>query len=672
MQCFFVVVVIFKCKVVCMTPLAEKKSKKQSPSTWLEHILKAISNTRITVLGDYCLDAYWKIESKETEMSLETGMPIRRVIAQRYSAGGAGNVAMNLKALGVAEVRCIGQLGEDFFGSELVRLLKAAMICTDGLLRTGDHWQTPVYAKPYRDGQELNRFDFGAANIMSASQVTNLLAVLEEAVADSTAVVINQQLAVSFLSPEMISGINALIAQCPRVPFLIDSRHHAGAFKGAVLKLNAHEAARFVGKNHPLNRMIGRDEVRSDALAISNQIGQPVFITRGNRGLIVANAGLVHEIPGIQIIGKTDTVGAGDTALAALAAMLGCCDDMESAARLANLAASVTVSKLHTTGTVTPDELRAIYPNVNYIYEPELAENPRLSRFLPDSEIEIIREKPIVTIRHAIFDHDGTLSTLRQGWEKIMEPMMLHAILGDRLRAIPSEIFHRIEADVRAFIDKTTGIQTLAQMKGLIGLVREYGYIPEGQILDEHGYKAIYNQALLDMVRLRIGKIERGELLAGDFEIKGARRFLEKLHSEGVKLYLVSGTDIADVEAEASVMGYAHLFNGGIHGAVGDLKVEAKRVVIESIIESDGLAGPELLVVGDGPVELREGGRRNALRLGVGSNELCRYGLDLTKRSRLIRAGADIIIPDFSQIDRLYAILGLSVPGSNGLIHKSK
>ena len=112
------------------------------------------------------------------------------------------------------------------------------------------------------------------------------------------------------------------------------------------------------------------------------------------------------------------------------------------------------------------------------------------------------------------------------------------------------------------------------------------------------------------------------------------------------------------MKAEAAVMGYAQLFDGGIHGAVGDLKIEAKRVVVERIIEGGGMSGAELLVVGDGPVELREGGRHNALRLGIASNEICRYGLDLTKRSRLIRAGADLVIPDFSQMDRLLPFLG--------------
>jgi len=620
--------------------------------------LSLMAKARVTVLGDYCLDAYWTVEPDESELSLETGLPMRRVSAQRYSPGGAGNVVANLKALGAAEVRSVGLLGEDIFGTELIRLLKAAGVYTEGLLQTGDSWQTPLYAKPLWNGQELNRFDFGAANRLSTPQAARLLSAFDKAVTHSNAVVINQQLAASYLTSEMIAGINGIIARNPNVLFLVDSRNHAGAFTGAVLKLNAHEAARLVGKNHPLNRVIYRDEAQADAVAISARTGRPVFVTRGAQGMIIADAGRVREVPGIQIMGKTDPVGAGDTVVAALAATLGCSDDAEMAARLANLAASITVRKLHTTGTATPAELREVISDTDYVYEPELAESPRLARFLPDSEIEIIREKPAPTIRHAIFDHDGTLSTLRHGWEKIMEPMMLQAILGERLKTVSAEIFHRIEADVRVFIDKTTGIQTLAQMKGMIGLIREYGYIPEAQILDEHGYKSIYNRELLKMVNLRVQKIERGELAPHDFEIKGARQFLEQLHVAGVKLYLASGTDEADVKAEAAVMGYAHLFSG-IHGAVGDLKIEAKRVVVERIIQGGGIAGAELLVVGDGPVELREGGRHSALRLGIASNEQCRYGLDLTKRSRLIRAGADLVIPDFSQINRLLPFLGL-------------
>ena len=209
-------------------------------------------------------------------------------------------------------------------------------------------------------------------------------------------------------------------------------------------------------------------------------------------------------------------------------------------------------------------------------------------------------------------------------------------------------------------IDRTTGIQTLVQMQGLVRLVRQFGYVPESDILDERGYKEIYNTELLDIVRARLAKIEAGVLERTDFHMKNALPLVEALRARGMKLYLASGTDEADVKAEAAVMGYAHLFEGGIHGAVGDLKVEAKRVVLERIINSGHIFGENLLVAGDGPVELREGRKRGAFCLGIASNELIRYGLDLTKRSRLIRAGADIVVPDFSQLDQILPLLGVT------------
>jgi beta-phosphoglucomutase-like phosphatase (HAD superfamily) len=82
--------------------------------------------------------------------------------------------------------------------------------------------------------------------------------------------------------------------------------------------------------------------------------------------------------------------------------------------------------------------------------------------------------------------------------------------------------------------------------------------------------------------------------------------------------------------------------------------------VLERIINSGQITGENLAVVGDGPVELREGRKRGAFCLGIASNELARYGLDLTKRSRLIRAGADIVVPDFSQMDHILPFLGLT------------
>ena len=66
--------------------------KKNVESQWLETVLRKISDGRVSVFGDFCLDAYWLIDADDSELSVETGLPVRRMRQQRYSLGGAGNV----------------------------------------------------------------------------------------------------------------------------------------------------------------------------------------------------------------------------------------------------------------------------------------------------------------------------------------------------------------------------------------------------------------------------------------------------------------------------------------------------------------------------------------------------------------------------------------------------
>jgi hypothetical protein len=69
------------------------------------------------------------------------------------------------------------------------------------------------------------------------------------------------------------------------------------------------------------------------------------------------------------------------------------------------------------------------------------------------------------------------------------------------------------------------------------------------------------------------------------------------------------------------------------------------------------LEGPELAVFGDGPVEIREVRKRNGLAVGIASNEVQRHGWNGEKRSRLIKAGAHLVCPDFSEHKALLAFL---------------
>jgi len=87
--------------------------------------------------------------------------------------------------------------------------------------------------------------------------------------------------------------------------------------------------------------------------------------------------------------------------------------------------------------------------------------------------------------------------------------------------------------------------------------------------------------------------------------------------------------------------------------------IEAKRLMIERILREHDLGGAALTTFGDGPVEIRETRKRGGVAVGVASDEVRRFGLNAAKRSRLIRAGADLIVPDFTQHHGLLEVLGL-------------
>jgi phosphoglycolate phosphatase-like HAD superfamily hydrolase len=161
-------------------------------------------------------------------------------------------------------------------------------------------------------------------------------------------------------------------------------------------------------------------------------------------------------------------------------------------------------------------------------------------------------------------------------------------------------------------------------------------------------------------VSRRLGKLQRGELGVEDYTMKGALPMLNALHAAGVKLHLASGTDQEDLAAETKALGYDVLFEGRMHGAVGDVNIEAKKVVLERILgEIDSVGDGALVTFGDGPVEIRETKRRGGLGIGVASDELRRFGWNWKKRSRVIRAGADLVVADFSQWRALLGMLGV-------------
>lgn len=615
----------------------------------LREILDRIKETEVAVYGDFCLDAYWMLDPAGSEISVETGLQAQAVRRHYYSLGGASNVVANLVALKPKAIRVIGVVGDDIFGRELRRQFEALGVDTSCLVIQDENFDTVAFAKPYIEDTEQARMDFGFFNQRSVATDDALLAGIRQALERADALIANQQVPGSLTNESFIEKANALFAEFPDKVVLLDSRHYGDKFQHIYRKTNDCEAALLNGVEVGFDEELPLDQVKVYAQKLYRQFNKPVFLTRGARGMLIADGVGIHEIPGIQLLKKLDPVGAGDTVTSALALCLGAGVPPVEAAELANFAAGVTVQKLFQTGTASGAEIVAVAKDIDYIYQPELAEDPRRARYVPDLDIELCVESiPFGRIKHAVFDADGTISTLRQGWEEVMTPVMMQAILGDQYDTADRALYENVRRRVLAYIDQSTGIQTILQMETLVEMVREAGFVPTEKVLDKFGYKEIYNQALMAVVSQRTARLESGRLDVTDFTVKGAVGLLAALRERGVTLYLASGTDREDVIKESASLGYAEFFNGGIYGSVGDVAKYSKKMVIDQIMTENNLSGSELVVVGDGPVEMRECRKRGGIAIGIASDEIRRHGLNPEKRTRLIKAGAQAIIPDFS------------------------
>lgn len=269
---------------------------------------------------------------------------------------------------------------------------------------------------------------------------------------------------------------------------------------------------------------------------------------------------------------------------------------------------------------------------------------------LESISIEIIREVKRGRVQHALFDFDGTISLVRDGWQSVMVPMMVNILLKETQT---DETPEELEQIIVEFVDKLTGKQTIYQMMQLCEEIEKRGGTPK-QPLE---YKDLYNSLLLPVVDERIAKLESGEIEAADLRVSMSLEFLQALQKRGIKCYLASGTDVEFVRREAGLLGVAAYFDGGIFGALRAYQNFSKAMIIQQILDNFNLTGSELLVVGDGSVEIENAKAVGAIAVGVTSVENNRYQMNADKRGRLLRAGADILIPDFQDGDRLLTYL---------------
>ena len=264
--------------------------------------------------------------------------------------------------------------------------------------------------------------------------------------------------------------------------------------------------------------------------------------------------------------------------------------------------------------------------------------------------IEILK-KSSGGFRCALFDFDGTVSLIREGWQEVMIPYFCEVLS----EAANNESADAVYMEVKEFVDRLTGKQTIYQCMALADSVRRRNKTP----LSSGDYKAEYLRRLELKTADRKQALQTGAAAAADFSVSGALSFVRELRKRSVRCFLASGTDEPDVKKEAKLLGIADAFDGGIYGAKDALTDCSKESVIKRLLNEEAIEPQSLLGFGDGFVEIQLIHDVGGYAVGVAADEKRGTGIDENKRTRLIDAGAGMIIPDFSDNGAILAALGI-------------
>jgi len=301
---------------------------------------------RVLVVGDVMLDRYW--HGATSRISPEAPVPVVKVGNAEDSPGGAGNVALNLAALGAAAT-LVGLVGHDEAGEELETRLRAAGVLCD-FEKVSDK-PTITKLRIVSRHQQLIRLDFEEAfHIDSAEAINAKVAAL----LDSTDVVI-----VSDYNKGALAAVSALItlARKQGVPVLVDPKgEDFGKYRGATLLTpNLHEFEQVMGACESEEDLVAKGRLLIKELEL-----EALLVTRGEHGmsLIRADEAELH-IPA-RARDVFDVTGAGDTVISVLGAALAAGSGLPEAVALSNIAAGLAITRVGTVAVSGPELRREV------------------------------------------------------------------------------------------------------------------------------------------------------------------------------------------------------------------------------------------------------------------------------------------------------------------------
>ena len=303
---------------------------------------------KITVIGDVMID--WYLHGESSRISPEAPVPVVKFKESKFQLGGAANVANNLKHLEI-EPFLIGATGNDHFGSLLKEHLKAEKIKFN--LTSEKSFQTICKQRLMSSNQQLARIDY--EQYFHGGKLTNTFNTFIKNIAKTDLII------VSDYGKGTIFNARKLIQSAKKLKkkILIDPKgKDFTKYKGAnLITPNKSEFENIMGKVGSKRNLANKAKKMLEHLNLESLI-----VTLGSEGMYVlkkSNKKIIGDFINAYPQEVFDVSGAGDTTISALGAALSEGNDIFSAAEFANLAASISVSKLGTS-TVSIEEVTSL------------------------------------------------------------------------------------------------------------------------------------------------------------------------------------------------------------------------------------------------------------------------------------------------------------------------
>ncbi|MBO0332729.1 D-glycero-beta-D-manno-heptose-7-phosphate kinase [Sneathiella sp. CAU 1612] len=314
----------------------------------LLNILDKVSSVDVLVVGDVMLDRF--VYGSTARISPEAPIPILSITHQSQMLGGAGNVVRNIASLG-GKARLISVIGEDAEGREIESIFATQGATTPHLVKSVGR-PTTVKTRFIADGQQLLRSDHEATHQLQPQTAGNVIKTFQGAVKTADIIVLSDY-AKGVLSDTVLRHVIAYATE-KNIPIIADPKaRDFGRYAGVTL-LTPNRKEMIAASGMPCG---SNHEVEQAAREVMRKSGvSAILVTRSEAGMSLVTKDDAHHIAA-EAQEVYDVSGAGDSVIAALSLALAAGASLTDAARIANLAGGIAVSKSGT-AAVTKAEIR--------------------------------------------------------------------------------------------------------------------------------------------------------------------------------------------------------------------------------------------------------------------------------------------------------------------------